>query len=109
MQRKTGWIVAGTVVAATIAGATGIATASGSGGTEGHPPITGSAYDKATSVALRTTGGGTVTETEKGDEESYYQVEVTASDGRVTDVNLDKAFSVVKTKTEAADTGSESG
>jgi hypothetical protein len=109
MQKKTAWIVGGAVAAAAIAGATGIATASGSDGTEGHGPITGAAYDRATSVALGATGSGKVTETEQGDEESYYQVEVTKDDGTVTDVNLDQSFNVVKTKTEAAETGPETG
>ena len=55
-------------------------------------------------MALRTAGGGKVTETEKGDEESYYQVEVTRADGTVMDVNLNRSFKVVKTKTEAGET-----
>ncbi len=65
--------------------------------------ITGSALDQATKVALDETGGGKVTETEEGDEESYYQVEVTLPSGDQTDVNLDKSFNVVDTKTEAPD------
>jgi uncharacterized membrane protein YkoI len=65
-----------------------------------HDAITGSALDRASAVALKETGGGKVTETEQGDEESYYQVEVTKPDGSQTDVNLDRAFKVVKTKTE---------
>src|SRR4051812_42613549 len=44
-------------------------------------PITGDALAKATEAALAVTGGGTVTQTEVGDEESYYQVEVTLADG----------------------------
>jgi hypothetical protein len=41
------------------------------------------------------TGGGEVTGTEVGDEESYYEVEVTSSHGSQTDVQLDRGFSVV--------------
>src|SRR5262245_48782674 len=44
-------------------------------------PITGPALDQATQVALAYTGQGHVTGTEVGDEESYYQVEVTLNDG----------------------------
>jgi uncharacterized membrane protein YkoI len=62
--------------------------------------ITGRALDRASKIALQTTGGGKVTETEKGDEESYYQVEVTLPNGNQTDVNLDRRFNVVHTKTE---------
>ena len=65
-------------------------------------PITGSAYDRAAAVALAQTGGGKITGTEVNDEESYYQVEVTKADGTQVDVNLDRAFNVVKTKAESA-------
>ena len=58
-------------------------------------PITGSALDNATTAALEHTGGGTVTGTEVGDEESYYEVEVTLDDGTQIDVQLDKRFHVV--------------
>ena len=50
---------------------------------------------EASAVALAHTGGGTVTDTEVGDEESYYEVEVTMDDGREIDVQLDEQFSVV--------------
>jgi uncharacterized membrane protein YkoI len=46
-------------------------------------------------AALEQTGGGTVSETELGDEESYYEVEVTKSDGSQVDVQLDRNFKVV--------------
>jgi uncharacterized membrane protein YkoI len=58
-------------------------------------PITGSALDQARDAALKHTGGGKVTETEVGDEESYYEVEVTLDDGRQVDVQLDEQFRVV--------------
>jgi hypothetical protein len=65
-------------------------------------PITGDALTQATAAALASTGGGTVTQTKVGDEESYYQVEVTLPDGRQTDVQLDPNFQVVGSKTEPA-------
>ncbi|MCW2961149.1 MAG: hypothetical protein JWM90_1536, partial [Thermoleophilia bacterium] len=49
--------------------------------------ISGSALDKASEAALAATGGGEVTGTEVGDEESYYEVEVTKN-GTSTDVQL---------------------
>ncbi len=52
--------------------------------------ITGSALDRASQAALKETGGGKVTETEAGDEESYYEVEVTKADGSQVDVQLDR-------------------
>ena len=57
--------------------------------------IPGEALAKASAAALAHTGGGTVTETEVGDEESYYEVEVTMEDGREIDVQLDREFNVV--------------
>ena len=39
--------------------------------------------------------GSRVTETEVGDEESYYEVEVTLDDGSQVDVQLDEQFNVV--------------
>jgi uncharacterized membrane protein YkoI len=55
----------------------------------------GSALDKASAAALDHTGGGQVTDTEVGDEESYYEVEVTLDDGSQVDVQLDRGFQVV--------------
>jgi uncharacterized membrane protein YkoI len=55
----------------------------------------GSALDKASAAALEHTGGGQVTDTEVGDEESYYEVEVTRDDGSQVDVQLDRSFQVV--------------
>jgi uncharacterized membrane protein YkoI len=58
-------------------------------------PITGPALEQATKAALDYTGGGRVTGTEVGDEESYYEVEVTLDDGSQVDVQLDESFNVV--------------
>ena len=68
-------------------------------------PITGSALDQASAAALEHTGEGRVTETEVGDEESYYEVEVTLDDGSQVDVQLDEDFNVVGD--EADDDSSE--
>ena len=38
---------------------------------------------------------GTVSDTEAGDEESYYEIEVTLDDGRQVDVQLTRDFAVV--------------
>jgi len=47
--------------------------------------------------------GGKVTETEVGDEDSYYEVEVTDADGSQTDVQLDRGFNVVSSKADHED------
>ncbi len=57
--------------------------------------ITGSALDRASQVALDHLGEGRVTDTEVGDEESYYEVEVTLDDGGQVDVQLDEDFTIV--------------
>ena len=80
------------------AGGAAVAGAAGGGEDAAEGPdqaITGSALDRAGAAALDATGGGTVTETETGDEESYYEVEVTKDDGSQVDVQLDRGFNVV--------------
>jgi hypothetical protein len=86
------------VFAAVVAIGTGIASAQPDDG-EGTP-ITGDALIKASQAALAFTGGGTVTATEVGDEESLYEVEVTLPDGSQVDVQLDENFVVVGDKTD---------
>ena len=92
--------------AAAVAIGTGIATAQPQDDGEGTP-ITGEALTKASQAALAFTGGGTVTGTELGDEESLYEVEVTKADGSQVDVQLDQNFAVVDSKTEPPGTDTE--
>ena len=93
MQRKTKWVAGAAVAIAVIGGGTGVGIASGVDDDEA--PISGSALERASEAALAHTGGGEVTGTEVGDEESYYEVEVTLDDGSQLDVQLDKSFEVV--------------
>jgi uncharacterized membrane protein YkoI len=83
-----------TVVAALGVAAGGIAIAAGDDDAT-ETPITGADLQRASEAALASTGGGKVTGTEVGDEESYYEVEVTLDDGSQVDVQLDKRFNVV--------------
>ena len=96
------------VVSLALLAAVGTLGAASVGGTtlENDQPITGAALERASSAALAHTGGGRVTETEVGDEDSYYEVEVTLEDGSQVDVQLDEAFSVVGS---AADTETDGG
>jgi uncharacterized membrane protein YkoI len=64
-------------------------------------PITGAALPRASAVALAATGGGRVTETEVGDEDAYYEVEVTLADGRQVDVHLDRSFALVSSTSDS--------
>jgi hypothetical protein len=82
------------VAAGVVATGTGGA-ALAAGATENDRPITGPALARASAAALAHTGSGRVTETEVGDEDSYYEVEVTMADGRQVDVQLDENFTVV--------------
>jgi uncharacterized membrane protein YkoI len=86
------------VEAAAVAIGTGFAAAQPDDG-EGTP-ITGEALTNASQAALAFTGGGTVTGTEVGDEESYYEVEVTKADGSQVDVQLNENLMVVDSKTD---------
>lgn len=65
-------------------------------------PITGSALSEASAAALTSTGEGSVTGTEVGDEESYYEVEVTLDNGTEVDVQLDESFTVVASEPDSA-------
>jgi len=103
MTKRTKILISGAAVAALAAGGAGVALGTG-GGDDTEKPISGSALDEASAAALAHTGGGEVTETETGDEESYYEVEVTLPDGSQTDVQLDRSFNVVG---DEADDGEE--
>ena len=94
MKQRTKLSVAAAAVAAAGIAIPTTAVASGDSDT----PITGPALDNAVQAALDHTGGGTVTETEVGDEESLYEVEVTLDDGSQIDVQLDENFNVVGTE-----------
>jgi hypothetical protein len=92
-------VIAGTAFAAAVAAGAGVAAASGGSGDDAaegpDSAITGDALQQAEEAALAATGGGRVTGTEVGDEESYYEVEVTLPDGSQVDVQLDEDFTVV--------------
>ena len=90
MKRKIPLIAA--VILALAALSAGIAIAAGGGGEE---PLTGAALEKATAAALDYTGGGTVTETEVGDDGAAYGVEIRLEDGTNVEVNLDENFKVI--------------
>lgn len=68
-------------------------------------PITGPDLARASEVAINHLDGGTVTGTEIGDEESYYEIEVTLDDGHQVDVQLDESFNVVSTEGDGSSDG----
>jgi hypothetical protein len=66
-----------------------------------------SEIERATAAALEAVGEGKVTETEEGDEEGAYEVEVTKDDGSQVDVHLDENFKVISMEAESGDEGDE--
>ena len=94
-----GAVAGGAVLAAAIGGVVVANTA----GDDDEVPITGPALERATAAALEHLGEGRVTETEVGDEESYYEVEVTLEDGSQVDVQLDEQFEVVGSEADGVD------
>ena len=91
MTRRRTTLIIAAVAAAALAGG-GVALA-GDDDDGREQPITGSALERAKAAALADTPGR-VTETEVGDEEGYYEVEVTRADGSQVDVHLDRDFNV---------------
>lgn len=106
MQKRTTLIAAVAVVAiGAVAGGIGVRAATGHDDGD-EVPITGDAYDRATAAALQHVGSGTVTETEAGDEDGAYEVEITLDDGSQVDVHLDESFDVIGSEADD-DSGSD--
>jgi hypothetical protein len=120
-RRLKGMLIAVPVVAALVFGGVAIAGATGGGddggaaregaargGDDGgDKPIAGVALDRAKAVALQHTGGGRVTGTEVGDEEGYYEVEVTRADASQVDVHLTRDFEVLGAQADGDGSGGE--
>ena len=99
-------VIATTAIAALAAGGVAIAGASGEDN-EADRPILGQQLQRASAAALAETGGGKVTETEVGDEEGAYEVEVTRADDSQVDVHLDKDFNVLNSVSDHAEAGED--
>jgi len=105
--KRKAWTIAGVALAlAIIGGGAGAVVAMGG---DNEQPITGQALDRASKAALDHTGGGRVTETEAGDEDSYYEVEVTFDDGSQVDVQLDGGFNFVGQEADNDGAGDQDG
>lgn len=94
MEKKKLVASAAAAIILALGGGSGIAYATGGGSSE---QATGPEIGKAKSVALDHTNGGRVTGTEIGDEEGYYEIEVTRDDGSQVDVHLDRDLNVLST------------
>jgi hypothetical protein len=104
MRRRT--IVIAASVAATAALAVGGVAWATSGGDEA--PLSGDAKAKAVEAALAHVGGGTVLETEAGDDGAAYGVEIRLADGRVVEVQLDEGFAATGSESDDDTNGEES-
>ncbi len=94
MDRKK--LIAGAATVAVLAlGGGGIAYATGSG-----EQATGPNVEKAKSAALDHVNGGRVSGTEVGDEEGYYEIEVTRDGGSQVDVHLDRGLNILGTSAD---------
>jgi uncharacterized membrane protein YkoI len=91
--RKTRWVIGGVLALALIGGGTAIAVATAAG--DDDQPLRGSNLAKATAAALAHTGGGTVIESEVGDDGAAYGIEIRRDDGSVVEVSLDEHFNVI--------------
>ena len=94
------WVVAAVAAGLLLVGA-GVAYATGSD-EDCSAQAGGANIEKAKSVALEKVNGR-VTGTEVGDEEGYYEVEITRDDGSQVDVHLDKNFNVLGTPADHED------
>jgi hypothetical protein len=98
-------IVAGiAVLAALVLGGVAIAGSSGVFDDDGDAQLTGPSADRAKAAALKITGGGEANAVERDSEDgATYEVEVTRPDGSQVDVQLDRDFNVVTSKTDTED------
>jgi hypothetical protein len=111
MNRQEKWIVGAALAAVIVLAASGIAMANGgNGGTEARDtdtPLTGTALERAEAAALAHTGGGTVIESEVGDDGAAYGIEIRLDNGSTVEVSLDAAFKVIGS--ESDDDGARDG
>lgn len=91
MNRTRALIAGGALALVVIGGTTGAAIVAN----DDDRPLTNSTLERASRAALDHTGGGTVIETEAGDDGAAYGVEVRLPDGRVVEVALDESFHVI--------------
>lgn len=110
MRRSSKILAGGALAVAVIGGGAGIALAGGAFDDDGDEvPITGDALDRASAVALEEYPGARVTDTEVGDEEGAYEVEVTLENGDHVDVHLDEDFNLLGTENDGPDDSEDDG
>jgi len=97
MNRKKLAATAAAAAILALGGVSGIAYATGGDSAE---QATGPNIEQAKSAALDHANGGRVSGTEVGDEEGYYEIEVTRDDGSQVDVHLDRGLNILGTSAD---------
>ena len=95
MKPRTKLVIAGLATGAVAVVAGGVLAGPAISQSGDDQELTGSTRDRAVDAALKATGGGTVTETEMGDDGAAYGVEIRLPDGRQVEVNLDRDMNVI--------------
>lgn len=103
MRRRLILIGAVVLVLGGVSAGIGIAASGG-----GEQPLTGSTLEQAKAAALAHTGG-TVVETETGDDGAAYSVEIQLEDGTQVEVNLDSDFQVIGQEADDDGPGDDEG
>ena len=99
-QKKMMWMIGGAILAVGVIGGAGAGIALATRGGDDDQPITGAALAECTAAALAENPGGTVTETEVGDDGAAYGVEIRLVDGSEVEVNLDQNCRVLVQATD---------
>jgi hypothetical protein len=92
---RSRWIAVVALTLAAVGGAAGVAYAATGGDGDSDRPLTGAALQRASAAALGVTGGGTVVDSETGDDGAAFGVEVRTPRGKQVEVSLDADFKVV--------------
>ncbi len=107
MNRRTKWLAGGLLALTMVGAGVGIGLAETNPeagdeaeGTDSDQPLTGTDRERAEAAALDSVGGGTVIETEIGDDGAAYGVEIRRDDGSQVEVNLDESFTVIGTEAD---------
>ena len=99
MTNRKKLIIGGVATMAAIGISAGVAIAQA----DDDRPLRGATRERATQAALDHVGGGTVTETEIGDDGAAYGVEVRLSDGRQVEVQIDENFTATGVERDDGD------
>jgi hypothetical protein len=91
MTRKLVLLVLGAVAAVAVT----VGVAAPAVGDDDETPLSGATLARASAAALQHTGGGTVVDSETGDDGAAYGVEIRLADGTQVEVTLDGEFNVI--------------